>query len=254
MLNLFKLNNFINNLLETPSYPDQSQNGLQVESANIEIKKIALAVDSGLSVIKEATEKNADLLIVHHGILWGDSPAITGAFAKKIDLLLDSGCSLIAQHLPLDGNPEVGNNYELARLFSLQNISGFWEHGKGKFIGAKGELSKPVDIDYFLEKAQSLDGFGYNLKLEFGKQKIKTCAIVSGGGSGRAELAHKENIDLFIAGEPKQASFHNARDLEQSMLFLGHYATETVGVKALGRRIEKEFELETFFIDQPTGI
>jgi putative NIF3 family GTP cyclohydrolase 1 type 2 len=34
----------------------------------------------------------------------------------------------------------------------------------------------------------------------------------------------------------------------------GHYKTETVGVKNLGKLLEKKFKVKSFFIDAPTGM
>ncbi len=39
-----------------------------------------------------------------------------------------------------------------------------------------------------------------------------------------------------------------------NLLFAGHYATETPGVKAVGRLMRKKFGLEVEFIDHPTGL
>jgi putative NIF3 family GTP cyclohydrolase 1 type 2 len=37
------------------------------------------------------------------------------------------------------------------------------------------------------------------------------------------------------------------------MYFIGHYYSETFGVKALMKTLEKEFKLECNFFDIPTG-
>jgi len=39
-----------------------------------------------------------------------------------------------------------------------------------------------------------------------------------------------------------------------NVIFAGHHATETVGIKALSKVIEKKFMTETIFIDLPTGL
>ena len=43
-----------------------------------------------------------------------------------------------------------------------------------------------------------------------------------------------------------------AADLGLNVIYAGHYATETVGVQALGRQLVQEFGLETRFFDFPT--
>ena len=253
-MNLFEINNYINELLDTKSYPDDSANGLQIESSNVEVSRIALAVDAGQSVIESACKQNADLLIVHHGVFWGQSTSVTGILAKKVNTLIDSGCSLLAQHLPLDGDMQFGNNIELARLFQLEDIQRFCPHGEGQFIGTSGKLTKPQPLSYFTDKASTLAGFTHPLTLEFGKKEISSCAIVSGSGSFTLSMAAEQGFDLLISGEPKQSNYHDTKELGINAAFYGHYATETVGVKALGKHLKEKFTVETFFIDEPTGI
>jgi putative NIF3 family GTP cyclohydrolase 1 type 2 len=38
------------------------------------------------------------------------------------------------------------------------------------------------------------------------------------------------------------------------VLYLGHYHSEKPGVKALGKKLEKEFDVETMFVDEPTKV
>ena len=46
---------------------------------------------------------------------------------------------------------------------------------------------------------------------------------------------------------------HQARERNLNVLFAGHYATETLGVRALGDHLAERFGLETVFLDAPTG-
>jgi putative NIF3 family GTP cyclohydrolase 1 type 2 len=39
-----------------------------------------------------------------------------------------------------------------------------------------------------------------------------------------------------------------------NVIYGGHYATETLGLKALARHLEEKFGLETTFLDIPTGM
>jgi len=245
--------NYLNNILTPEKYKDSSSNGLQIDSGNPEIKKIGLAVDSGISVLEEAVKNNCDLLICHHGIFWGGEYSITELLAKKTKILIDGGCSLYVSHLPLDGNLDVGNNSELAKLFELKDVEGFFEI-EGSTIGVKGNTKEKVDIEYFISKSSGIIGAIKPFVLPFGKDSISSVGIVSGSGSSAIPVCAKEQIDLLISGEPKQESYHSAKDCSQSVLFLGHYATETFGVVALGKRLEKELNIKTYFIDQPTGI
>ncbi len=57
-----------------------------------------------------------------------------------------------------------------------------------------------------------------------------------------------------MTGEPVQEAYHAARDHGIHCLFGGHYATETFGVRALGDWLVQQFDVETVWIDHPTGI
>jgi putative NIF3 family GTP cyclohydrolase 1 type 2 len=47
--------------------------------------------------------------------------------------------------------------------------------------------------------------------------------------------------------------YHQARELGLNVVYGGHYATETAGLKALAAHLSDRFELETTFLDLPTG-
>jgi dinuclear metal center YbgI/SA1388 family protein len=245
---------YLDSLLDSRLYEDRSLNGLQVEAVGTtEIRKVAAAVDSGLSIIEKAVEAEADLLIVHHGLFWGEQQPITGALAKKIALLQKKRCSLYASHLPLDGNSEVGNGYELGRYLELQHLENFCMH-RGMTIGAKGSFEKGRPLEYFSDKLSQIPGYSRQTPLFFGPKNIHTVGIVTGAGSFAITLCPAEGIDLLITGEPKQEAYHLAKDLGVNVLFAGHYATETFGVRALLRRLQRDFDVESYFIDESTGI
>jgi len=45
-----------------------------------------------------------------------------------------------------------------------------------------------------------------------------------------------------------------AEELGVNLIYAGHYATETFGVRALAEKIQCEFNLPWHFIDHPTGL
>lgn len=244
---------YLDSLLSPSTYEDAALNGLQVDGRNLDIQLVATAVDAGESVIAEAIKAEADLLIVHHGLFWGSENAITGPFGRKIHKLLKAGCSLYASHLPLDGHREVGNGFELGRFLELDKLEPFCEYG-GATVGARGTLTKPQPLEYFTSKASEMIGASSPLALPFGSKEISSVGIVTGSGSMAIQECANKGIDLLISGEPKQEAYHTAKELGVNALFVGHYASETFGVRALGSRLAADFDVSTQFIDEPTGI
>ncbi|MDD2942677.1 MAG: Nif3-like dinuclear metal center hexameric protein [bacterium] len=244
---------YLNANLEPDIFDDTALNGLQIEGRE-KIGKIAVAVDAGKAVIEEAIRRNADMLIVHHGIFWGKSQSITGGFKEKLSLCLNAGLNLAAWHLPLDAHLSWGNNIALARLIGLANPTPCFPYC-GKEIGICGENLSGATLDTILTSLGTLPGASVKIHhLPFGPTEPKKIAIVSGGGANALYEAHGIGIDTLITGEPKQACYHYAAEEHLNVVFAGHYATETLGVCEVGKALAAEFGLSWEFIDMPTGI
>jgi putative NIF3 family GTP cyclohydrolase 1 type 2 len=68
------------------------------------------------------------------------------------------------------------------------------------------------------------------------------------------DQAATEELDAYITGETSHTFFHQAAERGLNVVFAGHYATETLGVKALARHLEDRFGVETVFLHIPTGV
>lgn len=238
---------FLDRELHLHDFEDSSVNGLQVENSGA-TKKIALAVDACQDTFQKAVEAGCQMLIVHHGLIWYGMKNLTGLFYQKVKFLLDHNLALYASHLPLDAHPKYGNNIQIARLLNLQNL---WPFGSPKHeIGVLGKTDSSLREIKALLKKNKIKTFS----LDFGKEKIKTVAISSGGGASEITMALKKGVDLFITGEPLHYIYHQAKEAQMNLLFGGHYETEVWGVKALGPLLQKTFKVQTQFLDLPTPI
>ena len=252
MVMLHDIVTYIDSYLALKDFNDASWNGLQVEGKQ-EIKKIAVAVDACTTTFEKAIEQQADMLIVHHGLFWQSmNPSLTGWKKERIKLLLDNNISLYAVHLPLDAHKEVGNNAQLLSLIGATQESEFALYG-GRQIGWKGRFAQP-------KKLSVIEGILRDAlpskcaTLPFGLQEISTVAVCSGGAGPKIfSQAIDAGVDLYISGEAIDI-YQMARDARINAIFAGHYATETVGVKALAQVLQEIFSLNTFFIDNPTGL
>ncbi|QDA30502.1 Nif3-like dinuclear metal center hexameric protein [Thermococcus indicus] len=242
---------FLDEYLQISAYPDKSSNGLQVEG-KAEVERVAFAVDTTLRTIERAAKAGADMMVVHHGMIWGGLGYITGIHYRRLKALMESGINLYAAHLPLDAHPEVGNNVELLRLLGIEPRGPFGEY-RGLSVGFYGEFTEPQPIE---KVAQTIaEKLGTTVKTYgFGAREIKTVGAVSGAGAFALEEAHRKGIDLLITGEFTHADYLTAIDLPQSVLVAGHYKTETLGVRALMQVLREKFDVEVLFIDEPTGL
>ena len=239
-------------LLDISSISDISLNGLQVGSKDAEIRTVAFAVDAALETIEKAAAANADLLFVHHGIFWGKAYAVTGSVYRRFETLFRRPIGLFAAHLPLDLHPTLGNNAQIASHLGLTSREPFGEY-RGLKIGFKGSFPQPRTIDEILASL-SLSRTDCLKIYDFGKEKITSAAVVSGGAVDELSQAVDENLDLYITGDAGHEVYHFCKESKINMLSIGHYASETYGVKAVAAQTEKDLNLKTVFIDCPTGL
>jgi dinuclear metal center YbgI/SA1388 family protein len=239
---------FVNSYLASAKTRDTSQNGLQCEGAR-QVKKIAFGVSASLECIKRAGACGADMLIVHHGLLWGRSQPFTGPLKRKLEALFGLNLSLAAWHLPLDKHPVCGNNARLLQLLGAKNLKPFGTY-EGETIGFSGTFPKALALgDLAAALAIKLDA--EPLCFRFGTEKIKTAAVVSGGAARMFDQAVAAGFDVYITGEVSEPVQEFARESRANFIAAGHYNTEKPGVMALAGVLEKKFKVKTEFIDIP---
>jgi dinuclear metal center YbgI/SA1388 family protein len=245
-----EITSYLDKYLQIHTITDYGPQGLQVEADNPVVNRIALTVDTAPDIILAASEWHADMLLVHHGIFWRQVEPISGPLGRRVRLLLHNKIHLYAAHLALDAHPVVGNNVVLARMIGLENID-WWCEVMGTKIGVIGEINKLLsDIQLLLD-----DGLQTNVRvLNYGSDRVRNLAIVSGFGADRVAEAKEMGADTLLTGETSHANFYAAADYGMNVIFAGHYATETVGVRALGDHLVDKFQVETHFFDFPTAM
>jgi len=239
-------------LIDDFSRDDTSQNGVQIDRSEQSVNRLAFAVDASLEAVRRAADWGADVLVVHHGLLWGKSLTITGVHYGRIKEFLDHDIALYAIHLPLDQHDQLGNNAVMAERLGLTEKVPFGEH-HGKCIGWRGALPEPWTLEHVSHR---LFGPGGDLlgTLPFGPERISSVGIVSGGAPWDVLQAIDQHLDLFITGDASHSIYHHCLEAGINVLFGGHYQTEVWGVQALSKRCAADLKLETTFIDLPTGL
>lgn len=235
-------------LAEIPDYP-MALNGLQLESGG-EVRRVAAAVDASLPVFEKAIAQDAQLLLVHHGMFWQGAQPIAGALYKKLKLAMDAGMAVYAAHIPLDVHPEWGNNAQLAQALGLFDPRPFMSW-KGISLGLQAEVE--MSRDDLLKRVELAVGGAVHL-CPGGPECVRRVGIVTGGAGSQIADAAAEGLDTFITGEGPHWSYPLAEELGINLIYGGHYATETFGVKVLAQVLHERFGVEWCFVDHPTGL
>ncbi len=235
---------------ELPDYAN-AVNGLQLANRSGRVTRIAAAVDATLPVVRKAVEQRADLLIVHHGLFWSGLQPWTGATFERMSLAVESGLAIYSAHLPLDAHPELGNNARLAAAMGLSPDGGFLNY-KGLDVGLTCTTELPRE-ELVARFTTALGGGRVHL-CAGGPAVCRRVGISTGGSGSEVAAAAKAGVDTFVTGEGPHWSYTLAEELGINVLYGGHYATETFGVKALAADLQQRFGLSWVFVDHPTGL
>ncbi len=247
-MNALALAQLLDDKLHLEAFRDASNNGLQIENEG-EITHLATAVDASLETFEAAVAHGAQMVLVHHGLSWGNSLArITGLNRKLVHYALAHNLAVYACHLPLDAHPTLGNNAQLARALNLQNVRPFMDY-HGQKIGFAGTFPHPLSREAVLQKVTEVVNPVRIERFDYGKPTIQTVGICSGGAPEGVEAAAREGLDLYLCGEANLVAYNLAKQWEINALFAGHYATERFGVRALGEWVQQTTAIPTTFID-----
>jgi dinuclear metal center YbgI/SA1388 family protein len=247
---------YLDQYLRIREIPDEPNaiNGLQVENASGRVDRIVAAVDASLETIQGAGagRKGSALLLVHHGMFWDGSIPVTGRRYRRVRSLMDSDTALYAAHIPLDVHAEVGNNAVLARDLGLTDPQPF-DLYKGVAIGVQGILGNPVPRERLVVTLEQMLSTRARL-IPGGPEQSRRIGIITGAAGGRIAAARDAGLDTYITGEGAHHTYFDAMELGVNVIYAGHYATETVGIKALAQHLGTRFNLPGEFHHHPTGL
>jgi len=232
--------------LQPSDFNDYAPNGLQVQGSS-DVRVIVTGVTASQALIDRAIELDADMLLVHHGYFWrGENPTLTGIKYRRIKSLIDNNMSLVGFHLPLDAQPEFGNNIELAARLGIAVEGGVAGTGNPAIAlqGCFDEVLTGAQVAAKIEAAVARKPLHIDAT-----RAIKRVAWCTGGGQGYIEPAVAAGVDAFITGEVSEQTVHIAREYGIHFFSAGHHATERYGIKALGEKLQQKYALEVHFVD-----
>lgn len=257
MADLDELVRYLDDELRTAELPeyDGALNGLQLANPG-RVTRIAAAVDFSSDTIAAAVREHADFLIVHHGMFWHGAQRLVGVAYDRVRRAMDAGLAIYASHIPLDVHPTLGNNVLLAAELQLKPDSTF-----GRFrnieIGASGttDVATAELLDRLRAYSARYDTTLVSTPVSDGR-RTRRWAIVTGMGASPATLAEarERRVDTLIVGEGSHHTAVEAMESGITVAYAGHYATETLGVRALAATLADRFSVPWVFVNVPTGL
>jgi dinuclear metal center YbgI/SA1388 family protein len=242
-------------LLDAPAFADYGPNGLQVPAStpDADVTHVVTGVSASVELFERAAELGAGLVLVHHGLFWGEPAGpITPAQRRRLKLLFDHDLALAAYHLPLDAHPQVGNNALIAQRLGAESTEPFAKH-RGRPIGVIAHFDPPRDRERLTADIAELTQ-RTPLVFPAGPQAVSRLGIVSGGAADDIQEAIELGLDAFVTGEPAERSMAIAQESGMTFVAAGHYATETFGITALGDVLAERFGVRHSSVQIPNPV
>ncbi|MGH7718985.1 MAG: Nif3-like dinuclear metal center hexameric protein [Gemmatimonadaceae bacterium] len=257
MTTVHEIASHLDSLLRTGEITDypSALNGIQVEHSH-RITRVAAAVDARERTIQGAIDAGANLLLVHHGLFWSGVRPLRGAMLRRIRALLAGNVAVYSSHLPLDAHPELGNAALLARELGLTPGAGF-ARVNGTDVGTRGETDIPTrEIIERADRFARQYGGSVRHSPAAPDRATRRWAICTGAGADANTLreAAQLGVDTMIVGEGAHWTAIDAEEMGITLIYAGHYATETLGVRALAQLVSETYGIPWTFLDVPTGL
>jgi dinuclear metal center YbgI/SA1388 family protein len=249
---------YLDATLEIDRFRDYCPNGLQLEGRH-EVDRVITGVSASLELFERAAELRADLIVVHHGLIWGAGiERLTGALGRRAGHLFQRGISLAGYHLPLDAHPRLGNNAGLAEAIGLGLDLEPFGQVRGHALGVAASYPTPRSRAEVLEAISRgvLGGEPPAFVFPHGPERVRRVGLCTGAASDLLEAASVAGCDLFITGELAERAGELARELQVTLVAAGHYATEVFGPMRLAEELAAAFPqlAAVQFVDVPSPL
>lgn len=218
--------------------------GLLLGDKDADIKKVLLTLDITEAVIAEATDKECDLILSHHPILFSGIKKITTDSSEGRIILsaAKNGICIYSAHTNCDVAP-CGTNEHLSWLLSLENAIPLEENGLGRI----GTLSTALTLDELASQVKSALGLDFVRVCGDGQKPVKTVAISSGSGADSIPFAIEKGADVMVTGDTKYRVMLDAvRDI--CIIDAGHYGTE-ISVCDIFKKLLSDCDIELITSD-----
>lgn len=220
---------FINSYSPFCTQESWDNSGMLVGDFNCEVKNIGVALDVTDEIIAQAVNKNIDLLVTHHPVIF--KPQRTVLSDSLVYIAIRNNISIISCHTPFDLST-VSNI--LAQKLGLTEI----ESNELEPMVKIGKI-EPIN-SYDFAKQVKINLNSKNVRCNRIDKKISTIAVC--GGSGASLMGALNGVDAFVTGD---ASHHDFLDATESGLFLiaaGHFETERISMPCMQSILQNEFK------------
>lgn len=240
--------------LEEIAPPDLAEDwdnvGLLVGDSQSPVTAVMTCLTLTPDVATEAIERQAQLVVAHHPVLFRPVQRLTTQTieGRMLLSLIAAGVAVYSPHTSYD-SAAAGINQQLAQLLDLSEIqilrprNNVADDGQGEPSGAgrwgclPQTLSLQATVELIKQRLQ-IECLQYAGPAELPITKI---GIACGSAAEFLSDAQAQGCQVLLTGEGRFHSALEARSLGMGLILAGHYATERPAVEALAQTLHSRF-------------
>ncbi len=229
---------------------DFDNSGFLLGRRDAQVNRILLSLDVTDRVIEEAVEKEAQLIISHHPLIWEAPKAITdsSAYTARLLTLAEKGIAVISMHTNLDCAQD-GVNDVLLSMFCADAAE-----DKLDGCGRIGYLRHALDMKEFLALCKSKLGCKELRYYDAGRE-VHKLGVFGGSGASSLREAFDKGCDTLVTADVKYHQFLEAAEIGLNLIDADHFYTENPIIHELCSRIKIRFpEINAFVSEAHSAI
>lgn len=228
---------------------DWDNTGLLVGSYAQKVERILVALDVDDTVVAEAIERRADMIVAHHPAIFRGMKHLRTdlPLGRRLAALLTHGIAVAAAHTNLDMTRGGVNDVLVAHL-GLEKLSAFvvtkQEDGATESLGRIGTLPAPVAIDDFAHRVRERLGVSHVRLVRAADRPVRRVAVCGGAGAEFIDTAVRRGADVYLTGDVKYHEAQRAAEQGMHLIDAGHFGTERPVLPVLADLLRAELAAE----------
>lgn len=230
--------------------------GLQVGDPDMVVTTALLCLDVTEDVLKEAQDRECNLIISHHPLIFHGVKNLTGAnqVQRMIIEAIKNDMAIYSSHTNLD-SAKNGVSYEIARRLEISDLvvlepkSDNAEEG----LGVVGEIIPTPKIEFLRKIKDTFNVKALRYSAHSSPLVIRKVAVCGGAGASLLKAAVNADADIMVTGDVK---YHDFTSYGNDILIadIGHYESELCARDILSRILRESFpELPIYFSNRESN-
>jgi dinuclear metal center YbgI/SA1388 family protein len=245
-MTITELTDYLESIAPLSIQEDYDNCGLLVGDADKVVWSALICLEVTPAVIDEAVEKDCDLIISHHPIIFRGLKKLTGKtyVERTVIEAIRNDIALYAIHTNLDNVLVDGVNGKIAGKLGLIDCSVLspkpGDLGTGFGAGLVGNLPEPLAEEAFLAWLRDKMELQMIRHTPLLGHPVHRVAVCGGSGSFLLPEAIASGADVFISGDFKYHEFFDA-DGKIVVADIGHFESERFTMDLIADLIRRKF-------------